>query len=296
MGDFRIQNLRQNIPIHRLETNKSLEIDFNYMEMGNVGDIALNTHRHEVHRDEYYLFMFADSVDSMYMVDFEEIRVLGRSVIYYVRPGQVHFVDRIRNTRGCALAIDPMLVEQEFRNFFEGQFLTQKPIELDAAAIIRLTEVAKLLHESIKGKQTIFRDKITLSLANVFIGIIAEQYAAGKEVSMQNKSRSALITYGFKALLSTNFRIMKSPSEYAKALNYSLAHLTESVKSVTGFPVSHWIHLQIILEAKRLLYHTNLDVKEIAADLGYEDHTYFSRLFSKIAKISPMAFRAKFRE
>jgi AraC-like DNA-binding protein len=52
----------------------------------------------------------------------------------------------------------------------------------------------------------------------------------------------------------------------------------------------------VVLEAKRLLYYTDMDVKEIAFSLGYEDHTYFSRLFSKVAGIPPGAFRRKFRE
>ena len=89
---------------------------------------------------------------------------------------------------------------------------------------------------------------------------------------------------------------MKSPCQYADKLNYSLSYLNESVKSVTGFPISYWIHQQIILEAKRLLYYTDMSVREIAFFLGYEDHTYFSRLFSKVAGMSPGAFRQKFHE
>ena len=89
---------------------------------------------------------------------------------------------------------------------------------------------------------------------------------------------------------------MKSPSQYADELNYSLSHLNDSVKITTGFPVSYWIHQQVILEAKRLLYYTDMNVREIAFSLGYEDYTYFSRLFSKVAGMSPNAFRRKFHE
>ena len=93
-----------------------------------------------------------------------------------------------------------------------------------------------------------------------------------------------------------NVRTLKSPIQYAKALNYSLSHLNESVKITTGFPISYWIHQQVVLEAKRLLYYTNMDVKEIAFSLGYEDPTYFSRLFSKVTGMSPGAFRQKFHK
>jgi len=39
-----------------------------------------------------------------------------------------------------------------------------------------------------------------------------------------------------------------------------------------------------------------MDVKEIAFSLGYEDPTYFSRLFSKVTGMSPGAFRQKFHK
>jgi AraC family transcriptional activator of pobA len=48
---------------------------------------------------------------------------------------------------------------------------------------------------------------------------------------------------------------------------------------------------EVVLEAKRLLYYSRLNVKEIAYELGYEDHTYFSRLFKQNTEMTPLAFR-----
>jgi len=50
------------------------------------------------------------------------------------------------------------------------------------------------------------------------------------------------------------------------------------------------------LEAKRLLYHSDQSLKEIAAILGYDDYPYFSRLFTKVAGIAPLNFRHKNRD
>lgn len=65
---------------------------------------------------------------------------------------------------------------------------------------------------------------------------------------------------------------------------------------ITGFSVSHWIHHEIVLEAKRLLYHSEYSVKEIAHELGYEDHAYFSRLFKEVVRQTPGEFRRRYRE
>ncbi|MEZ0453718.1 helix-turn-helix domain-containing protein [Sphingobacterium thalpophilum] len=65
------------------------------------------------------------------------------------------------------------------------------------------------------------------------------------------------------------------------------------MKDVTGQTVSQHIQDRVILEAKRLLYHSDKSVKEIAFELGYDDYPYFSRLFAKNTGISALAFRNK---
>ena len=290
------QSERQAIPTHRMETKTPLGMEFSYLEMTDEYDeIILQSRKNVVHRDDYYMFLFLETATAVFTIDFEEIQLQGGSV-FYIRPGQVHFVSSIRKAKGWTLAIDSMLVESDYKNIFEGQFLTQKPISLETTVLERISETTRLLYKTQQAKPTAFSNGIILNLVNVFIGIIAEQYTNQQNQLLHQKSRSALIAYKFKELLSEKFKTIKSPIQYAETLNYSLSHLNESVKKHTGFPVSYWICQQVVMEAKRLLYYTDMDVKEIAFALGYEDNAYFSRLFSKIARISPGAFRRKFRE
>jgi AraC-like DNA-binding protein len=286
---------RQAIPTHRMDIQSPLGIEFGYMELADgYVEILMESRKNEIHRDDYYMFLFLKAADAVFTVDFEEIEWQGETV-FYVRPGQAHFVPSIRDVKGWLLTIDAMLVEKDYKNLFEGIFSTQKPIRLNEDVMTRMDETAHLLDSLMRTPSTVFSNGIISSLANIFIGIIAELYTKNGNLE-HSKSRSALIAYQFKKMLLENFKAIKSPSEYAKRLNYSLSHLNECVKTVTGFPVSYWVHQQVILEAKRLLYYTDLDVKEIAFGLGYEDHTYFSRLFSKIVGMSAIAFRLKFHE
>ena len=287
---------QKGIPVHRMNVQTPLGLELGYLDVEDGSEeLLIMSNKNMAHRDDYYMFMFTDTSDATFTIDFEEMHITGCAV-FYVRPGQVHSVPAIRNTRGWTLAIDAMLVEKDCKSMFEGQFLTQRPVVLDAAVTLRLNETAHLLNTSIHAKPTTFSNGIILNLANVFIRIIAEQYIEQQGYSQQYKSRPAMIAHQFRELLNVNYKTMKSPIQYAATLSYSLSHLNESVKNVTGFPVSYWIQQQIVLEAKRMLYYTGMDVREIAFSLGYEDHTYFSRLFSKVVGLSPGAFRRKFHE
>jgi AraC-like DNA-binding protein len=110
------------------------------------------------------------------------------------------------------------------------------------------------------------------------------------------RSRPQVITRDFRALLIQEYKKLKSPGDYAAALHLSLSYLNEAVKEATGFTVTYWIHQEVMLEAKRLLYHSSCTVKEIAYELGYEDPTYFSRLFKKTVGKTPGEFREQYRK
>lgn len=290
------QTKQEVFPIHKMISQTSLGIEFYCMDLTNKEiETLLKLKKHLVHRDDYYTFLFLKSVDVIFTIDFEEIKLQEQS-IFYIRPYQVHCASSFQHMKGWSLSIDSTLIESHYKIIFEEQLLTQKAISIDEFTLTRLEETSRLLNATIQAAPTVFSSGIINNLANVFIGIIAERYAENEAYLLNNTSRSALIAHQFKKMLALNFKTIKSPTQYAQNLNYSLSHLNESVKTTTGFPVSYWIHQQIVLEAKRMLYHTDMDVKEIAFSLGYEDHTYFSRLFSKQTGISPNAFRRKFRE
>lgn len=60
----------------------------------------------------------------------------------------------------------------------------------------------------------------------------------------------------------------------------------------TGYSLNEYVHRLKIDEAKKLLTFTNLQVQEIADQLGFSDPAYFSRLFKKYAGISAVKYRS----
>lgn len=77
----------------------------------------------------------------------------------------------------------------------------------------------------------------------------------------------------------------------AKKLNVSSRYLTDLLKQETGKTALELIHLYLISEAKNLLKEGKMNITEISVSLGFENATYFSRLFKKEVGITPNIFR-----
>ena len=56
-----------------------------------------------------------------------------------------------------------------------------------------------------------------------------------------------------------------------------------------------YINLKKVERAQLLLYTTDCSVKEVAYKLGFSDHSYFIRLFHKVAGITPQEYRRQLR-
>nr|WP_237421171.1 AraC family transcriptional regulator [Flavobacterium sp. Sd200] len=81
--------------------------------------------------------------------------------------------------------------------------------------------------------------------------------------------------------------------EAANEVKLSAAHFSAVFKNKTGFsPIEYFNQLKI-QKACQYLHFTNLLIKEIARELGFNDHYYFSRLFTKVMGISPDGYRKR---
>jgi len=95
----------------------------------------------------------------------------------------------------------------------------------------------------------------------------------------------------FTKLVHKEFNLHHSVAYYAQSLNITSGYLNDLCKMHLGVNAKQYIQNRIILEAKRLLLYTVLQVEEIALQLGFEDTTYFTRKFRQMTGITPLSFR-----
>ena len=98
-----------------------------------------------------------------------------------------------------------------------------------------------------------------------------------------------------KSILYMNENLEKTIDLNGLALlcGYSVSHYSTIFKRKTSrSPIEYFINLKI-QRACQVLDFTDLNIKEIATQLAFDDQFYFSRIFKKIMGVSPKDYRKK---
>jgi AraC-like DNA-binding protein len=247
----------------------------------------------QAHRDNWHLLILQIEGSTVMEVDFQ-MNTIQPHTVFYVHPSQVHRVVSFKGADFYSLIIDNKSLKPEYLKMLE-ELSPVKSLLLENVTFSLLDDIASICIKIFKNKESKLRASLLKDSCHTFIAAILSQYLA-KSNPADTSSRYEIIAKAFKSALEENFTSIKSPKEYAQKLNISTPYLNECVKHATGRSVSYQIQQRIILEAERLLYHSNKSVKEIAHELGYDDHSYFIRLFSRVAGMTPLGFRNKNRE
>ena len=228
------------------------------------------------HTDDYYFFGFIEGGQCCLNIDFEEY-AFGKGSLAIILPGQVHRIIDASNLSAKFLVVDSVLVDKEEKRTLERYGRPQ--IQLSDISEQKL--LLSLLDCKLSGMENPSAKAVVQRLTTVIVGLVVENIVN--------------ITIAQSKLQGTVTR-HRSPSFYAGRLNITVAYLNEAVNSVLGTSVSHHIQNEIILLAKRQLVYTTDSIKEIAHSLGFNDYSYFTRLFTKVAGVSPALFRRTYHE
>lgn len=245
------------------------------------------------HRDDYHLFFLQEKGITPVEVDFQKHEIKPSCVIY-IHPNQVHRIGPFENVTLSFLAINNENLNPEFLKVLED-ITPAKPLLLNKETFLIVSEAVSLCISIAERKQEKLYHSLLKESCNTLVALIASQYLEQAKPG-DPYSRPEIISKAFRSILERDFTTVKKPKEYAQILNISTPYLNDCVKNSTGHSVSYHIQQHLILEAKRLLYHSDKSVKEIASELGYDDYTYFSRLFTKLTGMTALTFRNKTRD
>jgi len=244
------------------------------------------------HRHDYYSLIFMETGEANLIVDFQSVDLKSASMLL-LRPGQVHQTNAGNNVRGWIMFFNGQIVDPNARLALEQSLQNTILLNLPQEDMPGLNQLLSSIHAAIEEERPgKFHVQFLQSLLNAFFYKTADILHL-QEADRVNSypTRAVEIARNFNQLVKEHYRTLKRPADYADEMNITVSYLNDKIKSVTGFSCTHIIQQEIIGEAQRLLFYTSKSVKEIAFELGYQDHKYFIRQFGKATDRTPLTFR-----
>ena len=104
-------------------------------------------------------------------------------------------------------------------------------------------------------------------------------------------SKSNEITKKAIRYISKNFSHSITLEDVASHVHLNPAYFSTFFKQSTGYSFKEYLNMVRVEESKRLLSNTDHSIIDIALATGFEDQSYFSKVFKKYTGLTPKQFR-----
>ncbi|CAM5627484.1 putative HTH-type transcriptional activator RhaS [Streptomyces afghaniensis 772] [Streptomyces afghaniensis] len=248
-----------------------------------------------VHRIDFHVVLLFGEGPVRHMVDFTEYEATAGDLLW-IRPGQVHRFSRTSEYRGTVLTMQPGFLPRATVEA-TGLYRYDLPPHLrpDAAQLAGLRDSLGQLRREYEDTDTLPLSLHTAVLRHSLTAFLLRlaHLAASTAESVRQTSDSTFTL--FRDAVEKDFATNHSVSAYADALGYSRRTLVRAVRGATGDTPKAFIDKRVVLEAKRLLAHTDLPIGRVGAAVGFPDAANFSKFFHQHTDQTPAAFRAELR-
>jgi AraC-like DNA-binding protein len=281
------------LPVVKIENydygSQVKSIDFHFAPLEKLKSTLAYPHRHD-----FYQIAWVTSGSGHHIIDSIRYEVKPNT-LFFMAPGQIHDFVLSEDATGFTMNFSP-----EFFAFkmHSRQALTDIPIfdfdnlnsalYIDEALAVSLRVVLDSIIEEYTQEETGFEDVIWSQLR---IFLIKVSRIGAPDSTAELSTRGQLLARRFKGALEKNFITINQTIDYARMLRVTERALNEATREALGSTATQLIRERVMLEAKRLLLHSDISIAEIAERLGFDDPAYFSRCFKKHTSRSPIEFR-----
>jgi len=281
---------------HKFRSDVNVEIEIVSLEtLTRVNkDYLISPHR----TNFYHIFLFEDCSPT-HLVDFEAVKIQPYSLLF-IDKDRVHQFDQLLNYVGHVLVFteDFFCTTEDDTKFLRSSILFNElsnhpSLNLDKNDFQKFVSICDNITEELNFPQDNSKHILLKNLLQNFL-LLADREKRKQEFVDQKKGVDLDYTLLFRDLLEKNYTELKAVSDYAKLICISEKRLNQATIKVLGKTPKEIINDRILLEAKRLLVHTNLSIKETGQQLGFEDPAYFVRYFKKNAETTPVEFRENY--
>lgn len=237
---------------------------------------------------DYYFIVYVREGTFFQQIGIEDIGVKGDSILF-VPEGEVFSIRSIQSELSGYL----ILMESKVVSSITNKIELSELLSIDRLHKLNIedsnwinTLCALISHEINVKPNRKTADGLLQALFHKLISLNGGE----KFVSRQNQ-----IAQNFMRVLNKKYRKEKTVEFYAQELNVSKNYLNRCVKSRYNKNCKQIIQETAIVQSQILMLDTSRDISEIAFLMGYDDLSYFSRLFKKVTGQTPSKFKDKIK-
>ncbi|MEM8848232.1 MAG: AraC family transcriptional regulator [Bacteroidota bacterium] len=276
--------------LHKLHPEK---LQFEVYDLRSYREKSGN-HAAVPHSHSYYQIIWFFSEGGTHTVDFKTYSV-NTNTILFISKDQIHAFDENLDIAGWLIHFNESFfmhtdVDVFLKyNIFKTQENPCYAMELEAISTAK-TYMSLILDELKQRYRFGFEENIRFLLKSLLI-TLERAHQEDSTKALEFNSQHELVFFKFKELIEQYYKENITVEEYAAKLHISSKTLTTISKKIIGKSPLQLIQERIILEAKRLLKFTSLQVGEIAFKIGFEDASYFIKFFKRHESQSPRSYR-----
>jgi AraC family transcriptional regulator, transcriptional activator of pobA len=264
-----------------------------------IANTILN-HRDNItlpHRDHFYNIFWYQKGKATHVVDFKPIQVKANTILF-VNKHRVQMLDPKDGYDGKFL-----LFTDSFFDRYPGdmRYLNNNILfnDLLGEPVLHVKSNSPIISvfNDIETELSRPGDSVQYELLHNLLHnllLMAERERRKSGFIEIRKGEELDYTILFKNLLEDKFSTTKMVAEYAGLMAVSVRKLSKATLTTIGKSPKELIDERVILEAKRMLVHTNNSIKEIGFDLGFDEPTNFIKYFRKHEGKTPIEFRKSF--
>ncbi|CAM4291157.1 AraC family transcriptional regulator [Flavobacterium terrigena] len=252
-----------------------------------ANDFIENSHSHN-----FYLLVLFTKGSGFHTIDFNTYAIQPNS-LFVLKPGQVHSWQLSEDIGGYIAFYSQEVYNVYFGNKQIDEYSFYRDLKNSPEMIlneIQTQEIStyfKLLLEENNKNEFKKIDKL-LNLLDVIHIELARIYESQQDHNLHSYN---VKINELEQLVNQYFKTEKLPSFYADKMNMSLKHLNRICKNILNITLTEFIYNKIILESKRLLSANNMTIGEVANELGFENYSYFTKVFKKYTNLTPKGFK-----
>ncbi|MGF1428219.1 helix-turn-helix domain-containing protein [Kitasatospora sp. LaBMicrA B282] len=245
-------------------------------------------------RPDFHLLALVRSGSGRHQADFVDYPLAARSVVW-IRPGTVHRWSDVDRLTGALVLFEPGLLPADLP-------LPQAPAGPGAAtwqldeehwtpAVLAADHLAIEHAAALADPGPASAALLAHLLAVLLLRVLptAPPPAAGPARAAADPEVFAR----YRAAVEQRFAACHQVADYARSLGYDRRTLTRATRAATGLGAKQYLDRRILLEAKRLLAHTELPVAGCAERVGFADAANFTTFFQRQTTLSPSRWRAE---